>query len=548
MTIAIVSALYRRNKQHRFIIVCPSSLVQNWAKEFDKWLGRASQPKRVIVKKGGPDGLRTIRGFAPIKPNQSEILIISYDLFRMNANLLTEAKQIGLLVVDEGHRLKNSSGSVTISALNALDCDARLLITGTPVQNNLSEFHTVANFVCPGVLGSLADFRRDFERPITAANRKDASSQQRQNGEEQSHALDDIIKAFLLRRLAKDVLTNLLPPRMELLLFCRPSSVQCDLYRQMTQQISNPLSTLTNLRKLCSHPDLLNDKKKASLSNGGIAASGKLHILEKLLDEVRKTSPDDKVVLVSCFTSILSMIEQKLIKPKGWTYKRLDGSTTQSDRQPLVDSFNRTSAEQSFIFLLSSKAGGMGLNLVGANRLIMFDADYNPAVDAQAMARIYRPGQTKPTTIYRIFTAGTMEESIYQRQQHKGNLATTTVDGSTNADSGKFTDEELRDCFTLKEDTRCDTKNKMKALWPEYSGSDSLLSQGCSDQAVLNLVDDTSDILRYVHIVPVERSNAADEEGEDANATLHPEGASVYQDESELPMESSDDEEYEFDD
>ena len=113
-----------------------------------------------MVRKGGETGLQMIRGFVPLKPNQSEVLIISYDLFRMNVSLLHEAKQIGLLIVDEGHRLKNSAGSLTLTALNGLQCDARLLITGTPIQNNLTEFHTVANFVVPGLLGDLSSFRK----------------------------------------------------------------------------------------------------------------------------------------------------------------------------------------------------------------------------------------------------------------------------------------------------------------------------------------------------------------------------------------------------
>ena len=544
MTVAIVFAFYRRNKQQRFIIVCPSSLVQNWAREFDKWLGRASLPKRVVVKKGGQDGLKVIRSFVPIKPHQSEILIISYDLFRMNASILTEAKQVGLLVVDEGHRLKNSSGSITLSALNNLDCEARLLITGTPVQNNLSEFHAVANFVCPGILGSLVDFRRDFERPIASANRKDATLDQRRQGAEQARALDDVIKAFLLRRLAKDVLSDMLPPRTEMLLFCRPSLMQCDLYRKITRSISDPLSTLSNLRKLCSHPDLLTSSEDASTSSGGVSDSGKLFVLEKLLDEIRSTSPDDKVLVVSCFTSILTMIEDKLIKPKAWGYKRLDGSTAQSNRQPLVDAFNRMTANQCFIFLLSSKAGGMGLNLVGANRLVMFDADFNPAIDAQAMARIYRPGQTKPTTIYRLFTAGTMEETVLQRQEQKGTLATVTVDGSVNNESGKFTNEELRDCFTLKEDTCCDTKSKMKSLWPEYDGSKSLSLQGCSDPVILNLSDNCAAILGHVHLVPVEASST----NVHMDSIMDIDDLSAHDTENDMPMDSSDEEEFEFDD
>lgn len=487
--------------------------------------------------------MKVIRGFVPIKPNQSEILIISYDLFRMNASILSEAKQVGLLVVDEGHRLKNSSGSITMSALNNLDCEARLLITGTPVQNNLSEFHAVANFVCPGVLGELADFRREFERPITTANRKDATLDQRRQGADQAKALDHVIKAFLLRRLAKDVLADMLPPRTELLLFCRPSLMQCDLYRKITSTISDPLSALTQLRKLCSHPDLLESIEDCSTSRGGVADSGKLFLLEKLLDEIRSTSPEDKVVVVSCFTSILTMIEDKLIRTKAWGYKRLDGSTPQSNRQPLVDGFNRMPANQCFIFLLSSKAGGMGLNLVGANRLVMFDADFNPAIDAQAMARIYRPGQMKPTTIYRLFTAGTMEETVLQRQEQKGSLATVTVDGSVTSESGKFTNEELRDCFTLKEDTCCDTKSKMKSLWPEYNGRKSLSSLGCSDPVILNLSDDCAAVLCHVHLVPMEASSA----NVDVEPMMDIDDLSAHDTENELPVDSSDEEEFEFD-
>jgi hypothetical protein len=160
MTITALFALHRRNPTHRFIVVCPSSLTTNWSKEFDKWIGKASQPKRVVVKKGGENGLKKIRAFVPIKPRLAEVLIISYDLFRMNSDVLTQAKQIGLLVVDEGHKLKNSAGSLTMTALQQLPCEARILISGTPIQNVLTEFHTVADFVCPGLLGDLEKFRR----------------------------------------------------------------------------------------------------------------------------------------------------------------------------------------------------------------------------------------------------------------------------------------------------------------------------------------------------------------------------------------------------
>jgi DNA repair and recombination RAD54-like protein len=134
--------------------------VVNWAKEFDKWLGKASQPKRVVLRKGGEEGLQQIKAFCAVKPHPSQVLIISYDLFRLNSSLFEQVKKVGLLVVDEGHRLKNTAGSLTLTALESLPCDARLCITATPIQNILSDFYNLANFVCPGLLGDLATFRR----------------------------------------------------------------------------------------------------------------------------------------------------------------------------------------------------------------------------------------------------------------------------------------------------------------------------------------------------------------------------------------------------
>ena len=502
-SIAVLCALHRRNKDDRFVVVCPSSLVSNWAKEFDKWIGRASSPKRVVVKKGGEDGVQQVKAFLTVKPNRSEVLIISFDFFRMNVAILQHAKQIGLLVVDEGHRLKNSAGSQTLTALTSLDCDARLLITGTPIQNKLSEFHALTSFVCPGILGDLASFRRQYEHPINAANNKSATWQQRAKGQAQSQALDAITKTFMLRRFQKDILKSMLPPRMELLLFCKPSSMQCDLYKSMTKcaatggQSAEALTLLTNLRKLCSHPGLLSENTSTEKS-----LSGKIIVLDSLLLAIRKDNPDDKIIIVSNFTSALTVIHDSILKPRKLSFLRLDGTVPLSDRQPMVDSFNRSTTEQCVVFLLSSKAGGCGLNLVGANRLIMFDADFNPATDQQAMARVYRPGQTKPCFVYRFFTAGTVEEVIYQRQQQKGYLSTITVDGAscTNQSAG-FTKEELIDCFTLKENCDCETKVKVGNRWPDYSGATSLEEEGCTDQPILNVAKNQLSVLRFIHIV-----------------------------------------------
>ena len=160
MTIATIFALHRRQRDQRFIVVCPSTLVENWEKEFDCWLGKASNPKRISIKQGGEVGAKAIRAFVPLKPQHSEVLIISYELFRRHSSLLAKSKKIGLLAVDEGHRLKSAGDTKTFTALDALDACARLLISGTPIQNNLTEFYNIVDFVNPGILGAQISFRR----------------------------------------------------------------------------------------------------------------------------------------------------------------------------------------------------------------------------------------------------------------------------------------------------------------------------------------------------------------------------------------------------
>jgi len=335
----------------QFVVVCPSSLVSNWGKEFDKWIGRASQPKRVVIKKGGEAGLQLIRAYCSTMKQQlsnpiGQVLIISYDLFRMNVEQFQEINKdsIGLLLVDEGHRLKNTSGSLTLTALKSLKSDARLCITATPIQNNLSEFYNLANFVCPGVLGDLATFRRDYERPIAAANNKTASRDQRNFGKSQSQALDATTQRFMLRRLQKDILKTMLPPRIEALLFCRPSERQCELYRSITQNTNangsqtDALNTLTSLRKICSHPFLYEKEDEEADVSVAASQSGKLIVLDALLKAIRCTAPDDKVIIVSNFTSALSLIEALILEPRHLS--SLVSQTGWFDRAPAAPSLS----------------------------------------------------------------------------------------------------------------------------------------------------------------------------------------------------------------
>jgi len=435
----------------KYIIVCPSSLVSNWAKEFDKWLGSTSQPKRLVVKKGGEEGLHQIKVFAQDNHNHHSVLILSYDIFRLNIEHF-RGMSSRLLVVDEGHRLKNTAGSLTLTALESLDCESRLLLTATPIQNVLSDFYTISNFCNPGILGDLNEFRRDFERPIAAANLKNCSSSVRERGTRQSRELELMTKTFMLRRLQKDVLKTMLPPRSEVLLFCRPSPAQAALYRGITASAhgEDALATLTSLRKLCLHPSLLSSPSSDMAKGGDVSLvqSGKLAVLAELLNQIRTIAPQDKVVIVSNFTSALGLIEAAILKPRNLSFLRLEG---------------------------------------------------NPASDIQAMARVYRQGQEKPCIIYRLFTSGSVEEVICQRQIQKENLASRTVDSNKGSGLRGFSKEELKDCFTLKH-VACDTKTKMGNSWPSYEGPGSIEACRCYDGPLLKVASSSSE-LAFVHVV-----------------------------------------------
>lgn len=359
----------------RFVIVCPSSLVSNWAREFDKWLGNVGLPRRVVVKKGGEEGIRKIKSFATVKPsNISEVLIVSYDFFRMNAKILEKVQKVALLVVDEGHRLKNAKGSLTMTALISLPCEARMCITATPIQNDLGDMYTLANFVCPGVLGDLATFKREYERPITKlSSKRNCDSDEIRRGNA-SRILDGIVRSIMLRRLQKDILKHVLPPRSVFLLFCQPTAHQRELYTAFSKSQSSKgttctveaLTALTKLRKICTHPNLFNQNYGINCGdNASTEKSSKLMVLNTLINKIREKEPTDKVVIVSNFTSNLTIIEDNILKPTELNFLRLDGSLKSADRQQVVDTFNRTDAVMTFALTLSSKAGGTGLNIIG---------------------------------------------------------------------------------------------------------------------------------------------------------------------------------------
>jgi len=308
--------------------------------------------------------------------------------------------------------------------------------------------------------------------------------------------LSDLTNGFILRRTA-DILNKYLPSKVEQVIFCSLSTLQNELYKAFLRKKRNTifsgksaaLACISRLRKLCNHPSLIYDlcRKKVSFiskdsddSTGdedeetGFANtenlfpqdfdenvyqphySGKMQVLDHLLNEIHKKT-DDKVVLISNSTKMLDLFE-KMCQHYKYPFMRLDGQTQNEQRQILVDRFNSSSNRgSSFLFLLSTRAGGVGLNLIGANRLILFDSDWNPANDKQAMARVWRDGQRKTVWVYRLLSTGTMEEKIFQRQITKQGLSRSIIDGTKSDRKNSFSQEELKDLFTLYEETLCDT-------------------------------------------------------------------------------------------
>ncbi|XP_051813154.1 DNA repair and recombination protein RAD54B [Acanthochromis polyacanthus] len=455
----------------RVLVVTPGSLVQNWKAEFNKWLGR----ERISVFTVDQD--HRIEQFV-VSPLHS-VLVISYEML-LRCLEQVQTVEFGLIICDEGHRLKNSSIK-TSSALSSLSCTRRVILTGTPVQNDLQEFYAIIEFVNPGILGSSTGYRKVYEEPILRSRQPSCSEEDRALGEERAAELSRLTSMFILRR-TQEIINRYLPPRLDWTLFCEPSPLQRELYHQLLShrvfraclqesvQTHTHLACITALKKLCNHPGLLHGTVKErtdrgsvesslyeglvdlfpeSYSSGGFDAadSGKLLVLSDLLAAIRQLSPSDRVVVVSNYTQTLDLL-QNLCVHSGYTFCRLDGQTPTNQRQRLVDGFN-SPYSQNFLFLLSSKAGGVGLNLIGASHLVLYDIDWNPANDIQAMARVWRDGQKKTVHIYRLLTAGTIEERIFQRQVSKQGLSGTVVDLGKGSEHTSFSTSELRDLFSL---------------------------------------------------------------------------------------------------
>ena len=451
------------------LIVCPVTLINNWRKEFLKWLGADRLGVYVF-----DDSKKRIADFTEGKAYP--VGIIGYEKLRTVVETLKKGHGIDIVIADEGHRLKTAQNK-SAQAITSLNTSRRVILSGTPIQNDLSEFFMMVNFVNPGLLGSFKKFTNEFEIPIVKSRQPSASKDDIEKGEAKSQELASLTGMFILRRTA-DILSKYLPSKTEYVLLCRPTAAQastyhhvlaCPAFQGVLGSSEASLQLITLLKKVCNSPSLLNgtilsDHSAAMSPLTAVllasvppqllrtnAGSTKLRVLDQLMHNLRTTTPE-KIVLVSNYTTTLDLL-QSLLTSLSYPHLRLDGSTPTSKRQELVDAFNRSSASECFAFLLSAKSGGFGLNLIGASRLVLFDIDWNPATDLQAMARIHRDGQKRPCVIYRLVMAGGLDEKIWQRQTTKLGLASNILDQKGGTSS--FTREELKDLFRLDEGSSC---------------------------------------------------------------------------------------------
>lgn len=459
----------------KILIVCPVTLIANWKREFGKWLNlsRVGILTLNAHNKAEKDKY-DVRNFLRVQRTY-QVLIIGYEkLLSVSEELENGRQSIDLLVCDEGHRLKNGSSKV-LNVLKSLDINKKILLSGTPIQNDLDEFYTIIDFINAGVLGSYSNFKKRFINPITKA--RDPANRYNENvvekGEDRSKEMIQITKQFILRR-TNSILAAYLPRKMDIILFCKPTETQISAFRDILQGASldfqnfkSSLALITLFKKICNSPTLIGNDSyyKSAMGDSQLSKkydralnSGKLKVLMALLERIKNGTNGEKVVIVSNYTQTLDIIEN-LMKSADMRICRMDGSTPTKQRDSIVTLFNHNPSI--FAFLLSAKSGGVGLNLIGASRLILFDNDWNPSVDLQAMSRIHRDGQKKPCYIYRLVTTGCIDEKILQRQLMKHSLSqkflSDTKVGKGNADDDLFNKEDLKDLFTILTETSSNT-------------------------------------------------------------------------------------------
>lgn len=453
-TISLITYLIEKKQQPGpFLVIVPLSTLTNWNNEFEKWAPSVSR----IVYKGPPNQRKNHQ--QQIRYGQFQVLLTTYEFIIKDRPVLSKVKWLHM-IVDEGHRMKNSQSKLSSTITQYYHTRYRLILTGTPLQNSLPELWALLNFVLPTIFKSVTSFDEWFNTPFANTGGQDKMELSEEEQLLVIRRLHKVLRPFLLRRLKKDVEKDL-PDKQERVIKCNFSALQAKLYKQLgthNRIMVNDASgkktgmrglsnMLMQLRKLCNHPFVF-EEVETQMSPGSSVndliwrTAGKFELLDRILPKFQATG--HRVLMFFQMTAIMDIMEDYM-RYKGVQFLRLDGSTKADDRSDLLKQFNAPDSPY-FCFLLSTRAGGLGLNLQTADTVIIYDSDWNPHQDLQAQDRAHRIGQKNEVRILRLISSNSVEEKILERAQFKLDMDGKVIQAGKfdNKSTNEERDEMLR--------------------------------------------------------------------------------------------------------
>eukprot|EP01034_Spumella_vulgaris_P021763 gene21763-27819_t len=486
-TIALLAYLmeYKHNNGP-FLIVVPLSTLSNWVNEFNKW----APDMLKVVYKGAPDDRKRIFK-DDVEAGHLNVLLTTYEYIMKDKSSLRKLTW-QYIIVDEGHRMKNAQSKFAQTLGTVYQSRHRILLTGTPLQNNLPELWALLNFLLPTIFSSVDTFDQWFNKPFTAFRTQGVQSgTTSEDGNEVAvlsqeermlivHRLHEVLRPFMLRRV-KDQVLDQLPEKVEKVLRCNLSGWQRKMYHSITMKglgVKNGdkdgggglNNTIMQLRKVCNHPYLF--VRDYAVDEDLVRSSGKFELLDRMLPKLKAAG--HRVLLFSQMVELMNFLEQFFLL-RGFQYLRLDGNTSSEEREKRMYQFNDPDSPY-FIFLLSTRAGGLGLNLATADTVIIFDSDWNPMMDAQAQDRAHRIGQKNEVRVFRLLTTSPIEERILSRANDKRNLTGLVVEAgkfsSKTAGASAFQEnKELMESMLNEWSTGGAGAFSSDAAGPDYEGS-----------------------------------------------------------------------------
>jgi SNF2 family DNA or RNA helicase len=469
--IALVSYLMEfKDNLGPYLVIVPLSTMSNWVNEFHKWCPSAG----LVVYKGTPAQRKDLFK-NQVRNGQFNVLLTTYEYIIRDKSSLRKIEW-QYAIVDEGHRMKNAQSKFAVTLGTQYSTQNRILLTGTPLQNSLPELWALLNFLLPTIFASVESFDQWFNRPFAQFGNSgsDESTDQMLTNEERMliiHRLHELLRPFMLRRVKSEVLDQL-PEKVEKVIRCDLSSWQKELYKQISVKavadksllgtgLEPPAQTsrgmnnvVMQLRKVCNHPYLFSPEGY-HINENLIRSSGKFELLDRMLPKLKAAG--HRVLMFTQMTAVMTMLEDYFAY-RGYSSLRLDGSTPAEEREKRMYKFNAPDSPY-FIFCLSTRAGGLGLNLATANVVIIFDSDWNPMADLQAQDRAHRIGQRSDVSVFRLITNSPVEEKILSRATEKLNMSELVVE------AGKF------DKSSVENDNSLERRRMMEILLSDFDAT-----------------------------------------------------------------------------